>query len=189
VPLYLHRFLKDHGTGSITNEKLNAFEKSLTAEIRSRVDGFLTEFSSRKGTYSKAGEHMAAEMPIENGDTYFLNQQFMWHDEKELIRCTTPIARTCLIKAVRTTWNFFTLAEQLFSNTSDFTNDTKGVLSRLILPSISPRIIQSLITNWNVLVLILSLCFVFCFDVTNFLLPLLLLHPFLPYSYILFLST
>jgi hypothetical protein len=88
--------------------------------------GFLTEFSSRERTFIKAVEHMAAEMPIKNGDTYFLNQQFIWCDEKGLIRCTTPIARTCLIKAVRTTWNFFTLAEQLFSNTSDFTNDTKG---------------------------------------------------------------
>jgi hypothetical protein len=126
VPLYLHRFLKDHGADPITNEKLNTFETNITEEIRLLISGFSVEFATQKSDFVKAVEHMVAERPIGIGDTYFLNRQFMWRDEKGLIRCTTPIARTCLIKAVSTTWNFFTLAEQLFSNTSDFTNDPKG---------------------------------------------------------------
>jgi len=140
VPLYLHRYLKEHGPRPITTERLDAFETSLTEEIRTRNDGFLTEFSNRERTFVKAVEHMAAEIPIEKGDTYFLNSQFMWRDEKGLIRCTTPIARTCLIKAVRTTWNFFALAEQLFSNTADFTNDTKG---RVVEAYITQRLSQN----------------------------------------------
>jgi hypothetical protein len=52
-------------------------------------------------------EHLAAEIPLNDGDIYFLNQQCMWRDEKGLIGCTTPIAAcSCLIKAVGTTWNF-----------------------------------------------------------------------------------
>jgi hypothetical protein len=45
VPLYLHRFLKDHGTGPIMTKKLNPFETSLTEEIRLHISGFL-EFAT-----------------------------------------------------------------------------------------------------------------------------------------------
>jgi len=86
VPLYLHRYMKEYGR-PITNERLGAFETSITEEIRRRNDDFMTEFSNRERTFIKAVEHMAVEIPIKEGHPLFLNQQFMWCDALFVARC------------------------------------------------------------------------------------------------------